>query len=81
MNYDPSEAPGSDLTCVSGSIVFRASEAYLNYIEACYIRKKSIDGDADKYWKALRTRAGVDTDYTKTIAATDMDKEKSDWGW
>ena len=80
LNYDPTEAPGSDLTCVSGSIVFRASEAYLNYIEACYIRKKSIDGDADKYWKALRTRAGVDTDYTKTIAATDMDKEKSDWG-
>ncbi len=80
MNYDPSEAPGSDLTCTSGSIVFRAAEAYLNYIEACYIRKKSIDADADKYWKALRTRAGVDTDYTKTIAATQMDLEKSDWG-
>lgn len=80
LNYDPSEAPGSDLTCTSGSIVFRAAEAYLNYIEACYIRKKTIDADADKYWKALRTRAGVDVDYTKTIAATQMDLEKSDWG-
>lgn len=80
LNYDPTEAPGSDLTCISGSIVFRAAEAYLNYIEACYIRKKSLDGNADKYWKDLRTRAGVDPDYTKTIAATVMDKEKSDWG-
>ncbi|MHB9056005.1 MAG: RagB/SusD family nutrient uptake outer membrane protein [Paludibacteraceae bacterium] len=80
LNYDPTEAPGSDLTCVSGSIVFRAAEAYLNYIEASYMKKKSIDGDADKYWRALRTRAGVDPDYTKTIAVTVMDKEKNDWG-
>lgn len=58
-----------------GSIVFRASEAYLNYIEASYLKNKSINATADKYWKALRTRAGVNPDYTVTIAATDMVQE------
>ena len=40
-----------------------------------------IDSKADGYWKQLRTRAGVDPDYNKTIAATDMQKEaENDWG-
>lgn len=56
-------------------VVYRASEAYLNYIEASYLKNGNIDATADKYWKALRTRAGVDTDYQKTINATDMSKE------
>ena len=59
----------------TGSIVFRASEAYLNYIEASYLKNKTIDATADKYWKALRERAGVNPDYNVTIAATDMAKE------
>ncbi len=81
MSYDPSEAPGSDLTATAGSPIFRAAEAYLNYIEASYMKKGTIDADADRYWKALRTRAGVDADYTKTIAATDMNIEaQGDWG-
>jgi hypothetical protein len=69
---------GVDITAVP---VFRAAEAYLNYIEACYVRTGVIDADADKYWKAIRTRAGVDPDYSKTIAATDLSKEApNDWG-
>ena len=56
--------------------IFRAAEAYLNYIEAYYLKNNSLDdATLDKYWKALRSRAGVDTDYKKTIAATDLTKE------
>lgn len=61
-------------------VVYRASEAYLNYIEASYLKNGNIDVTADKYWKALRARAGVDTDYQKTINATDMSKEALN-GW
>lgn len=64
-----------------GQILFRGVEAYLNYMEAQYMRDGSIDATTDKYWKAIRTRAKVDPDYTKTIAATDMNKEaENDWG-
>ena len=38
-------------------VVYRASEAYLNYIEASYLKNGNIDATADKYWKALRARA------------------------
>ncbi len=62
----------------AGSIVFRAAEAYLNYIEACYVKNNSLDSDASRYWKALRARAGVSEDYNATIAATDLDQE-NDW--
>lgn len=61
-------------------VVYRASEDYLNYIEASYLKNGNIDATADKYWKALRARAGVDTDYQKTINATDMSKEALN-GW
>ncbi|GAB3654606.1 RagB/SusD family nutrient uptake outer membrane protein [Echinicola sediminis] len=65
----------------TGSIVFRASEAYLNYIEACYEKNNSLDSKADSYWKSLRNRAGVDPDYNKAIASTDLNEEaKGDWG-
>lgn len=64
----------------TGSIIFRASEAYLNYIEACYEKTGALDGNARKYWQQLRERAKVSTDFDKTIAATDMSKETLDWG-
>jgi len=65
----------------TGAIIFRTAEAFLNYIEASYEKNGTIDGDADKYWKAIRTRAGVDPDYNKTISNTDMSKEAlNDWG-
>lgn len=60
---------------VTGSLVFRGTEAMLNYMEASYEKNGTIDATADAYWKALRTRAKVDADYNKTIGATDMTKE------
>lgn len=64
-----------------GCVVFRAAEAYLNYIEASYMKNGSLDSKADLYWKAIRERAGVDPDYGKTIAATVMTEEaKNDMG-
>lgn len=71
---------GEDVTAY---VIFRAAEAYLIYLEAsCEVNNgQSIDATAATYWKALRARAGVDTDYNKTIAATDMNKEaENDWG-
>ncbi|WP_205314291.1 RagB/SusD family nutrient uptake outer membrane protein [Pedobacter namyangjuensis] len=64
----------------TGSIIFRASEAYLNYIEASYEKNGVIDADATRYWQALRTRAKVNPDFNQTIAATVMSRETQDWG-
>lgn len=55
--------------------IFRVPEAMLNYIEACVEKNGSVDGTADAYWRAIRTRAGVDPDWQKTVAATDLSKE------
>lgn len=64
----------------TGAPIYRAVEPLLNYMEASYLLSGEIDATADRYWKALRTRAGVDTDYEKTIAATDMNLEaENDW--
>ena len=79
FSFDPTQAPGSELMCTYGSIVYRAVEAYLNYIEASYMKNGSIDATAAKYWRAIRERAGVDTDFNKTIAATNLSLE-NDWG-
>ena len=56
-------------------VIFRAVEAYLNYIEAYYLKHKTVGGKADTYWKAIRRRANVDEDYMKTVNATDMNEE------
>ena len=77
MDYND-QVLGQDQTAF---VVYRAAEAYLNYIEASYLRKNTIDEKADKYWKALRRRAGVDENYNATIAVTNMEYEKdNDWG-
>jgi SusD family. len=69
---------GNDATA---SVVFRATEAYLIYMEACYVKNGSLDSKAQNYWKALRRRALVNEDFNKTIAATNMAEEaKYDWG-
>lgn len=72
----------SNLKCWTAYPSLRGTEALLNYIEACYEATGGIDGTADRYWRALRGQhEGLDTDYTKTIAATDMAIEaKLDWG-
>ncbi|SFG39194.1 RagB/SusD family nutrient uptake outer membrane protein [Pontibacter chinhatensis] len=71
--YSFSEAEGSHGS--TGSIVFRAVEAYLNYIEASYLKEGSINGKAEQYWRAIRERAGVNPDFNVTIAATDINQE------
>lgn len=65
----------------TASITFRSAEALLNYIEASYELNATLDSKAQTYWKALRERSNVDTDFNKTIAATIMTEEaKNDWG-
>lgn len=59
----------------SATPILRAAEAYLIYLEAYYERHGNLGGNCDRYWTELRCRAGVDTDYNKTIAATDLSKE------
>lgn len=59
----------------TGSIVFRATEAYLNYIEASYLKEAAINSKAKEYWEAIRERAGVNPDFNATVAATDMSIE------
>ena len=79
LNYDQAQTGNGGGS--TGSIVFRATEAYLNYIEASYLKKGQIDAVADTYWRAIRERAHVNSDYTITIAATNMSEEaKGDWG-
>ncbi|MDO4782258.1 MAG: RagB/SusD family nutrient uptake outer membrane protein [Capnocytophaga felis] len=68
---------GANLT-ETGCIVFRATEAYLNYIEASYEKEKTLNGTALGYWKQLRLRAGLPEDPNVTISATDLSKEV-DW--
>ena len=79
MNYDQAQCVnGGGFT---GALIYRATEAYLNYMEACYERNGSLDGTAQNYWQQIRNRAGVDPDFNKTIAATDVSKEAAnDWG-
>jgi hypothetical protein len=64
----------------TGCPTFRAAEAYLNYIEAYYELHHNLGGKCDTYWKAIRARAGVSTDYKATIDNTDMQRESADWG-
>lgn len=66
---------------ITASVIFRAAEAYLIYIEASYEKNGAIDSKADGYWKAIRRRAGVSENYQATIAATNMAVEAlNDWG-
>lgn len=70
--FDYNQSLDDHIQGVNACPVFRAAEAYLNYIEASY----ELDGTVAKsYWQQLRSRAGVDTDVDKTIAATDLSKE------
>ncbi|MEA4839992.1 MAG: RagB/SusD family nutrient uptake outer membrane protein [Bacteroidales bacterium] len=78
LNFDGKQADFEQSTI--GSIVFRAVEAYLNYIEARYERYGTLDGNAKNYWKLIRQRAKVNDDFQATINKTDMSKETLDWG-
>ncbi|PZX52115.1 putative outer membrane starch-binding protein [Algoriphagus ratkowskyi] len=79
LSYDNAQGEGN--LGSTGAIVFRATEAYLNYIEASYLKEGSLSGKAASYWKSIRERAGVNPDYMVTVAATDMSIEaKNDFG-
>ncbi|MDO5607466.1 MAG: RagB/SusD family nutrient uptake outer membrane protein [Capnocytophaga sp.] len=70
---DPAQGP--TLPSTTASVVFRAAEAYLNYMEADFELSNTLDANSLRYWKALRTRSGVSDDVNATIAATDLTKE------
>ena len=72
---DYSSEQRTQYNCTTAVPILRAAECYLNYLEAYYMRYGNLGGNCDRYWKALRQRAGVDVDYSKTIAATDLTKE------
>lgn len=64
-----------------GVPLYRSAEALLNYMEASYERKGTLDNTALEYWKLLRKRAKVSDDIDATIAATNMlEESKNDWG-
>ena len=78
LNFDGAQSV-RDKSCV-GSIIFRATEAYLNYMEACYESTGALDSDAQRYWTAIRDRSKVGN-WQTTIDNTDMNIEKqTDWG-
>ncbi len=68
----------------TGAIIFRATEALLNYMEAEYMLTGNLSsGNILTYWKAIRTAAGFTgtaVDPQVTIDATDISQEKLDWG-
>lgn len=75
QSYDYQQYKNEEVICTTASIIFRGTEAYLNYIEACYEKNGSLDNTATQYWQYLRERAGVSTDLSATDAATDLNKE------
>ena len=72
---DPGGEQRTQYNCTTAVPILRAAECYLNYLEAYYMRNGNLGGNCDRYWKALRQRAGVDDNYNKTINATQLDKE------
>lgn len=77
-SFDPNQNVWGKAESTTGCIVFRGVEAYLNYLEAYFLKYHRVDGKAAGYWKAVRQRAGVDTYFLKTIQATDLSRE-TDW--
>lgn len=76
--YQAYSSPSASYT---GAICYRAVEALLNYMEASYERTGDLDATAKNYWKAIRERSKIDSDFEKTIRLTQMDKEaENDWG-
>ena len=74
-DYDPANLT-STITGTSGYVIFRASEAYLNYIEASYVLNSNLTTEAKSYWEKLRVRAGIKANsIDETVSATDMGQE------
>lgn len=68
----------------NGCIIFRATEALLNYMEAEYELTGDVGaGHILEYWKIVREAAGFKGEAINPmtmINATDISKESSDWG-
>lgn len=75
LTYDHTQIYSGQSQATTGCIVFRGVEAHLNYLEAYYLKNGNISGKAADYWKAIRQRAGVNTNYQATIDATDLTQE------
>ena len=65
--YDYDQNRNDELLGSNGCVIFRATEAYLNYMEACYEKNGSLDGKAQRVLEAIRRRAGVDEDFSKPL--------------
>ena len=73
--YDYAQTPNDELRGTNACPMFRTAEAMLNYMEACFEKNGALDDKAKGYWRALRTRAGIEPDFNVTINATDLSKE------
>lgn len=73
--YDAEQTRYSEQSTTNACPIMRSAEALLNYMEADYELNGRLDSKSQGYWRTLRTRAGVDTDFQKTIDATDLSKE------
>lgn len=73
--YDAEQTKYSEQSTTNACPLMRSAEALLNYMEADYELNGRLDSKSQEYWRTLRTRAGVDTDFQKTIDATDLSKE------
>lgn len=73
--YDYAQTPNDEMRGTNACPMFRTAEAMLNYMEACFEKTNALDDKAKGYWRALRTRAGIEPDFNVTINATDLSKE------
>lgn len=73
--YDAEQTRYSEQSTTNACPIMRSAEALLNYMEADYELNGRLDSKSQEYWRTLRTRAGVDPDFQKTIDATDLSKE------
>lgn len=73
--YDAEQSAYSEQSTTNACPIMRTAEALLNYMEADYELNGKLDSKSQAYWRELRTRAGVDTDFQKTIDATDLSQE------
>ena len=81
-SYDPKFISSGQLIEDTGSIIFRAVEAYLNLMEASYMLNNTLTSEARSAWAAVRERAQLPaSSIDVTIQNTDLSKEaEGDWG-
>lgn len=82
LSYDPRYNVTGGMVEDSGSLVYRATEAYLNFIEASYMLNNTLTSEARQVWGQIRKRAGLtEASIDVTIQNTDLTQDaKNDWG-